>query len=73
MYGNSGHDTLDSVDGRFDNVNGDSGDDLLYVDYDDDDYYGGSGDDRFFDEFDEVIRSIYAFRGSTQVLRSTSG
>jgi hypothetical protein len=52
MYGSSGRDILDSVDGESDTVYGDSGDDTLYVDYRRDYYVGGAGRDWFFDEFD---------------------
>ena len=52
MLGGSGRDTLDSVDGEFDRVSGESGNDTLFVDFRRDDFTGGPGDDRFFDEFD---------------------
>jgi hypothetical protein len=52
MFGGSGHDILDSVDGETDRVFGDAGNDTLYVDYFRDYFEGGSGVDYFFDEFD---------------------
>ena len=53
MYGGTGDDTLDGVDGSEDSLYGEGGDDSLFGDFHHDVFSGGRGDDRFFDENDE--------------------